>query len=82
MWLVVARLEEQRRPAGLHEVAADGEDEIAAGEVTVRDLHDGEQARVAPADVSGIVAKAQNAQWLRQTEHSGIGLPDWIDPDA
>ncbi|MXO75165.1 histidine--tRNA ligase [Altererythrobacter aerius] len=59
-----------------------GEDEIAAGEVTVRDLHDGEQARVAPADVSGIVAKAQNAQWLRQTEHSGIGLPDWIDPDA
>jgi histidyl-tRNA synthetase len=56
-----------------------GEDELAAGEVTVRDLHGGEQARVAPGDVGEIVSKAQNAQWLRLAEADGIAIPN---PDA
>ena len=53
-----------------------GEDELAAGELTVRDLHDGEQARVAPGDVGQIVSKAQNAHWLRRAEADGIAIPD------
>ena len=59
-----------------------GEDELAKGVVTVRDLHDGEQAEVAPHDVGDIVRKAQNANWLRENEAMGIEVPDmdaWPD---
>jgi histidyl-tRNA synthetase len=54
-----------------------GEEELAAGEVTVKDLHEGEQMRVAPDEVGDIVAKAQNARFLRNWEAQGIELPDF-----
>ncbi len=49
-----------------------GEDERLAGEVTVRDLHGGEQIRMRPADLRDAVAQAQNADWLRGLERDGI----------
>ncbi|GGD85988.1 histidine--tRNA ligase [Tsuneonella deserti] len=58
-----------------------GEDELAAGEVTVRDLFTGEQARVSPHEVADIAAKAQNAQWLRDA--GGPGVPeDRVETDG
>ena len=53
-----------------------GEDELAAGEVTVKDLHSGEQMRMAPDDLPDTVAQAQNAQWLREAEAAGYSSPD------
>ncbi len=53
-----------------------GEEELAAGEVTVRDLAEGEQIRVAPKHVADIALKAQNAHWLRESEAMGIEVPD------
>ncbi|MFM5922897.1 MAG: histidine--tRNA ligase [Novosphingobium sp.] len=44
-----------------------GEDELAAGEVTVKDLHDGKQMRMKVNDLPSAVAQAQNAHWLRET---------------
>ena len=49
-----------------------GEDELAAGEVTVRDLHDGEQAQVSPQEVGEIVSKAQNAVFLRDVGDAAL----------
>jgi len=43
-----------------------GEDELAAGEVTVKDLHGGDQMRMSPDDLPDTVSQAQNAQWLRE----------------
>ena len=53
-----------------------GEDELAAGEVTVKDLHGGEQMRMTPDDLPDTVAQAQNAHWLRQADAAGFGSPD------
>jgi histidyl-tRNA synthetase len=59
-----------------------GEEELAAGEVTVRDLHTGDQARVAPDEVADIAAKAQNAHGLRGNSGAGFDLPDDPEPDG
>jgi len=48
-----------------------GEDELAAGEVTVKDLHGGEQMRMRLDDLPDTVSQAQNAHWLREN-----ALPD------
>ena len=44
-----------------------GEDELASGEVTVKDLHGGEQARVSLDGLADAMSQAQNAQWLRDS---------------
>ena len=44
-----------------------GEDELASGEVTVKDLHGGEQARVSLEGLADAMSQAQNAQWLRDS---------------
>lgn len=53
-----------------------GEDELAAGEVTVRDLHGGEQMRMKPEDLREAVSQAQNADWLRKLDREGVAIPD------
>jgi histidyl-tRNA synthetase len=59
-----------------------GEDELAAGEVTVRDLFTGDQARVSPDEVPNLAAKAQNAEWLRGSG-AMAGVPeDRIETDG
>ncbi len=59
-----------------------GEDELAAGEITVKDLHGGEQLRMKPDDVVDVVSQAQNAHWLRATAAIGAELPaDWDRAD-
>ena len=59
-----------------------GDDELSSGEVTVKDLHEGEQVRTAPSDVGDIVANAQNAHYMRSWREQGIDIPDmdaWPD---
>ena len=53
-----------------------GDDELAAGEVTVRELHGGEQRRMNAADLREAVSQAQNADWLRGLERDGVTVPD------
>jgi len=55
-----------------------GEEELAAGEVTVKDLHGGEQMRMGFEALPDAVSQAQNAHWLRETAARGTEL----DPDA
>jgi histidyl-tRNA synthetase len=55
-----------------------GEEELAAGEVTVKDLHGGEQMRMGLEALADAVSQAQNAHWLRETAARGIEF----DPDA
>ena len=55
-----------------------GEEELAAGEVTVKDLHGGEQLRVGLEELPDAVSQAQNAHWLRETAARGTEF----DPDA
>jgi histidyl-tRNA synthetase len=43
-----------------------GDEELAAGEVTVKDLHGGEQVRMSLDDLPDAVSQAQNAHWLRE----------------
>jgi histidyl-tRNA synthetase len=43
-----------------------GEEELAANEVTVKDLHGGDQVRMSLDDLGDTVSQAQNAHWLRQ----------------
>ncbi|MEJ6011247.1 histidine--tRNA ligase [Novosphingobium aquae] len=50
-----------------------GEDELASGDVTVKDLHGGEQVRVSLDGLADAMSQAQNAQWLRD---SGIPTDD------
>ena len=59
-----------------------GEDELAAGEVTVKDLHGGEQMRMGVEDVPDTVSQAQNAHWLRETAAPRGDGPGRIDSDA
>jgi histidyl-tRNA synthetase len=44
-----------------------GDEELAAGEVTVKDLHGGEQVRMSLDDLPEAVSQAQNAHWLRES---------------
>ncbi len=44
-----------------------GEDELASGELTVKDLHGGEQVRVSLDGLADAMSQAQNAQWLRDS---------------
>ena len=55
-----------------------GEEELAAGEVTVKDLHGGEQMRMGLEALADAVSQAQNAHWLRETAARGTEF----DPDA
>jgi len=50
-----------------------GEDELGAGEVTVKDLHGGEQMRMTLDDLPDTVSQAQNAQWLRENQADADG---------
>ncbi len=50
-----------------------GDEELAAGEVTVRDLHGGEQIRMTTDDLGDTVSQAQNAAWLRSVGAPGVG---------
>jgi histidyl-tRNA synthetase len=59
-----------------------GEDELAAGEVTVKDLHGGEQMRMGLENLPDTVSQAQNAHWLRETAAQRGDGPGEIDPDA
>jgi histidyl-tRNA synthetase len=59
-----------------------GEDELAAGEVTVKDLYGGEQTRMMLDDLADTVSQAQNAQWLRENEVNGSAMPERTDPDS
>jgi histidyl-tRNA synthetase len=59
-----------------------GEDELVAGEVTVKDLYGGEQTRMMLDDLADTVSQAQNAQWLRENEVNGSAMPERTDPDS
>ena len=50
-----------------------GEDELAADEVTVKDLHGGDQLRMSLDDLADTVSQAQNAHWLRENAGPGAG---------
>ncbi|MGC1270171.1 MAG: histidine--tRNA ligase [Croceibacterium sp.] len=60
-----------------------GDDELAAGEVTVKDLHGGEQMRMKPDDLPDAVSQAQNAAWLRSAESENFTFPEgFFDEDS
>jgi histidyl-tRNA synthetase len=53
-----------------------GEEELSAGQVTVKDLHGGEQMRMSAEDLPAAVSQAQNAHWLRENVAGGFNISE------
>jgi histidyl-tRNA synthetase len=53
-----------------------GEEELSAGQVTVKDLHGGEQMRMSAEDLPAAVSQAQNAHWLRKNVAGGFNISE------
>jgi histidyl-tRNA synthetase len=49
-----------------------GDDELAAGQITVKDLVSGEQVRMVPDDIVDTVSQAENARFMREIDASGF----------